>query len=93
MLKFIPDLSLNVIERCSGHGGSWGMMKDNFKTAIKVGKPAARQASKASPKYVVSGCPLAGEHILQGIDFLGGSDKRPKNANHPIEILAKAYNL
>ncbi|MEC7148048.1 MAG: glycerol-3-phosphate dehydrogenase, partial [Pseudomonadota bacterium] len=62
-------------------------------TAIKVGKPAARQASKASPKYVVSGCPLAGEHILQGIDFLGGSDKRPKNANHPIEILAKAYNL
>ena len=93
MLNFIPDLSLNVIERCSGHGGSWGMMKDNFKTAIKVGKPAARQALKANPKYVVSGCPLAGEHILQGIDFLGNSDKRPKSANHPIEILAKAYDL
>ena len=68
-------------------------MKETHDLAIKVGKPAARQASKANPKYVVSGCPLAGEHILQGIDFLGGSDKRPKNANHPIEILAKAYNL
>ena len=30
MLKYIPDVDLTVIERCSGHGGSWGMMKDNF---------------------------------------------------------------
>jgi len=46
MLKFIPEVDLTVIERCSGHGGSWGMMKDNYETALKVGKPAARQAKK-----------------------------------------------
>tara|TARA_Y100001968_G_scaffold256547_1_gene242940 strand:- start:688 stop:897 length:210 start_codon:yes stop_codon:yes gene_type:complete len=69
------------------------MMKDNFRTAITVGKSTARQASKANPKYVVSGYPLAGEHILQSKDSPGGSDDKPKSANHPIELLAKAYDL
>ena len=31
-----------VIERCSGHGGSWGVRKENFEIALKVGKPVAR---------------------------------------------------
>ena len=30
MLRLIPDTEINVIERCSGHGGSWGIMKENF---------------------------------------------------------------
>src|SRR5690606_18605920 len=42
MLQLIPSANITVIERCSGHGGKWGMMKENFDTAIKVGKPAAR---------------------------------------------------
>ena len=27
LLKMIPDIKLDVIERCSGHGGSWGLKK------------------------------------------------------------------
>ena len=46
MLRLLPDTEVDVIERCSGHGGSWGVMKENFETAIKVGKPVARQAAK-----------------------------------------------
>ena len=93
MLKYIPDVDLTVIERCSGHGGSWGMMKDNFETALKVGKPAARQAKKAPSAYVASGCPLAAEHILQGMEALDGSKPNVEKATHPIELLAKAYGL
>src|SRR3546814_8456640 len=26
---------VKVIERCSGHGGSWGVLKQHFETAIK----------------------------------------------------------
>ena len=44
MLRLLPDAGSAVIERCSGHGGSWGVMKENFETALKVGKPVARQA-------------------------------------------------
>lgn len=92
MLRAIPGLDLKVVERCSGHGGSWGMMKDNFDTAIKVGKPVARDACKHGPDRVVSACPLAGPHILQGMKKQG-ADKVPDQADHPIQIMARAYGL
>lgn len=90
MLRLIPDTKVEVIERCSGHGGTWGMMVDHFETAIKVGKPAARQAIKNNYRLVLSECPLAGEHLLQGIKKEGVHNF---TTSHPIEILAKAYGL
>jgi glycerol-3-phosphate dehydrogenase subunit C len=96
MLRLIPDTRVGVIERCSGHGGSWGIMKDNFETALKVGKPAARQAMEKLPAHVVSECPLAGAHIVQGMERLAadGSEGAPPDvAPHPIELLARAYGL
>ena len=101
MLRLLPDTQVGVIERCSGHGGSWGMMKDNFDTALKIGKPAARQAMEANRGALVSECPLAALHILQGMEALDsassdqGDDKPsvPDVAPHPIEIIARAYGL
>ena len=92
MLRLIPDMDLQVIERCSGHGGSWGVMVENFETAIKVGTPAARQIKKAEKSYVVSECPLAGEHLLQATARLDDVTV-PDQAPHPIELLAKAWGL
>jgi glycerol-3-phosphate dehydrogenase subunit C len=103
MLRLIPDADVKVIERCSGHGGSWGVLKDNFDVAIKVGRTAARQSATAvknatqaagAPAFVASECPLAGAHILQGIEKLQMDDK-PEIARsyHPIELLARAYGL
>ena len=94
MLRLIPDADLDVVERCSGHGGSWGVMKDNFEVAIKVGRPVARKAVEAEKKYLASECPLAGDHILQGMERLS-DDGRPvgDHAHHPIELLARAYGL
>jgi glycerol-3-phosphate dehydrogenase subunit C len=91
MLRYVPDIDITVIERCSGHGGSWGIMKENFETAIKVGKPVARQVSKAGNAYIVSGCPLAADHILQGMERFDGKAPTVKRTDHPVEILAKAY--
>ena len=95
LLRLIPDADVTVIERCSGHGGSWGMMRDNFETAIKVGRPAARKALETAPKYVVSECPLAGLHILQGMERLADketpSPSVPVHAPHPVQLLAQAY--
>jgi glycerol-3-phosphate dehydrogenase subunit C len=67
--------------------------KENFDTALKVGKPAARQALKAAPAYMVSECPLAGPHLMQAMEGLAKPDDRlPENA-HPIELFARAYGL
>jgi glycerol-3-phosphate dehydrogenase subunit C len=93
MLRLIPESDVQVIERCSGHGGSWGVKKHNFETALKVGKPVARQARDAGKAFVTSECPLAGMHIAQGIERLGGEAKKPELISHPIQLLARAYGL
>ena len=91
MLRLIPDTEVSVVERCSGHGGAWGIMKDNFETALKVGKPAARQALKAESAWVVSECPLAATHLRQGMERL--QETIPRTVPHPILLLARAYGL
>ena len=93
MLRLVPMTDLAVIERCSGHGGSWGVMKENFDTAIKVGKPVARAAAKADKAYLASECPLAAAHIRQGMAMLGDEGKTPAATYHPIELLALAYGV
>ena len=94
MMRLIPGIDLKVIERCSGHGGSWGVMKENFEVAIKVGRPVARQAVEAQKKFVASECPLAGVHVLQGMERIDEASKIvPDRASHPIELFAKAYGL
>ncbi len=97
MLRLIPDFQLGVIERCSGHGGSWGVMAGNFDTAIKIGRPVARQVASAPRAYVASECPLAADHIVQGVQILHetepGAGPAPERSWHPIELLARAYGL
>jgi glycerol-3-phosphate dehydrogenase subunit C len=90
MLRLIPGADVQVIERCSGHGGSWGVTKDNFEVAVKIGKPVARSAMNADKKYLASECPLAADHIAQGVEILGG---KPGDQLHPIQIFARAYGL
>jgi glycerol-3-phosphate dehydrogenase subunit C len=93
MLKLIPDTDVTVIERCSGHGGSWGIKKEFFEVGLKVGKPAARQAVKAETTYLASECPLAGEHIRQGMERLAEGPIKIDESHHPIELFAMAYGL
>jgi glycerol-3-phosphate dehydrogenase subunit C len=90
MLKLIPGAEVQAIERCSGHGGSWGVMKGNFDVAVKFGRPVARQVKDAGKKYLASECPLAAEHIAQGVELQGGTPPAPL---HPIQIFARAYGL
>ncbi len=94
MLRLIPDTKISVVERCSGHGGSWGVLKDNFEVALKVGLPVVRQVIKNEPAFVGSECPLAQSHIMQGMERLGTEDRAalPMSA-HPVEIFARAYGL
>jgi len=91
MLRLIPEAKPALTERCSGHGGKWGIFKENFDRAVKVGKPAARNLMKDQPDLVVSECPLAGPHLKQVIAANGAEP--PARIGHPIEVLAQAYGL
>lgn len=91
LLRLIPEIDLQVIERCSGHGGAWGVMANNFDVALKIGKPVAQQGLKNQNRLVLSECPLAATHIRQGIEKL--DEKAIVEEAHPIEIFARAYGL
>jgi glycerol-3-phosphate dehydrogenase subunit C len=91
MLRLVPQADVKVIERCSGHGGSWGFKKEFFEVGMKVGRPVARQAAQNGDGFVMSECPLAGVHIAQGIERVGGDGAKPTLVTHPIQILARAY--
>jgi glycerol-3-phosphate dehydrogenase subunit C len=93
MMHLVPDTEISVIERCSGHGGSWGVLKENFEVALKVGKPVARDTSTAGNRYLVSECPLAGLHIAQGMENIGAVRDDFEAVPHPIVLFARAYGL
>ena len=93
MLRLVPDAQIKVIERCSGHGGSWGVMKENFETAIKIGRPVARQALNDKQSFLASECPLAGLHIAQGMELMAKDGQVSGRPVHPIELFARAYGI
>ncbi len=93
MLRQIPGVKLDVIERCSGHGGTFGVMKKTRPSAEKICKPAAAAARSQANAHVVSECPLAAKHLLQIMETLPGEAKLPEHAQHPIELIARAYGL
>jgi glycerol-3-phosphate dehydrogenase subunit C len=68
-------------------------LKGNFDTALKVGKPVARQARDSGKTYLASECPLAGLHIGQGMEKIASDKPRPAPSRHPIELFAQAYGV
>ncbi len=92
LLALIPKMETKIIERCSGHGGAWGVKNDNFDIAKKIGRPVIRATAKAGTKYVVSECPLAAQHIHYGLDE-NGEAGHDGAVRHPLEIFARSIGI
>ena len=96
MLRLIPGTPVDVIERCSGHGGTFGVVKPTHDLAVKVGRPVFRTAAQQARGHIVSDCPLAAQHIVQQVGEMAardGNDQKVREPEHPIEIIARAYGL
>jgi len=85
ILGLIPDLDVNIAERCSGHDGTYGVRKDTHTYAVSIGKPVAKKITD-NTDLVVSDCVMAGNHIAhiatQNIEAI-----------HPITLVKMAYCL
>jgi glycerol-3-phosphate dehydrogenase subunit C len=90
LLRLIPDTQVDVVERCSGHGGTFGVMKATRPVARKVSRPAVSAARRAGNGHVCSDCPLACKHLVQELDAAGAPVPAPR---HPIEVFAAACGL
>ena len=88
-LEMVPGTDVTVVERCSGHDGTWGVKTEYFDNSMKIGRPVFRQMAAPQPDYVSSDCPIAARHIMQGMgEEAGGAIKA-----HPLSLLRKAYGL
>ena len=94
MLRLIPDTNVELIERCSGHGGTFGVMKSTHPIARKVGRPTVRQVAQKGQDTLCSDCPLACKHLGQMLSAETAPElnAHPRQA-HPIEVLARAYGV
>jgi len=104
LLESVPNLNVASIERCSGHGGSFGVQTEGHRIAMKVGRPVfsktlsnAEETAREATHYVASDCPLAMEHILQGVSE-SAKERRVQLAHspagkHPVELVAMAYGI
>jgi len=94
MLRLIPETKVDLVERCSGHGGTFGVMKETHATARKVGRPTARQVAAKGNATLCSDCPLACKHLAQMLGDETAADAPPRPAEaHPIEVFARAYGV
>lgn len=89
-LKSLPGTEVQTTERCSGHGGTYGVKTEFHTNAMKIGKPVFRKMNEAQPDYISSDCPLGGHHIEQGIQIY--HDATPDLA-HPMSLVRKAYGI
>ena len=93
MLRLIPGVKVDVVERCSGHGGTFGMMKETRPMAVKVGKPTAKQIASKGNTTLCSDCPLACKHLGQLLEADRPAGVPAPREAHPIEVFARAYGL
>jgi glycerol-3-phosphate dehydrogenase subunit C len=96
ILRLIPETKVDVIERCSGHGGTFGVVKPTYEIGVKVGRPVFRAAAEQANGHIASDCPLAGAHIVKNSQELAQKDGKSlpaRAAEHPIEIFARAFGL
>jgi Fe-S oxidoreductase len=93
MFKLIGQtvqVTLNTVERCSGHAGTYGVKTATHPVAMKIGKPVFKSMAKDEPDYIGSDCPMAGHHIAQGMQQAGTPAKA---LQHPLSLVRIAYGL
>jgi len=86
MLQLIPNTEVTVVERCSGHDGTWGVKSEFFDDSMKIGRPVFRQMATNKPDYISSDCAIAARHIEQGM-----GEENTTQKIHPLTLLRFAY--
>ncbi len=86
VLQLVPDTTVEPIERCSGHDGTYGVKKEFRAASMKIGRPVMSRVEASGAAHYASDCPMAGHQIESGL----ASGAPPE---HPLKLLRLAYGL
>ena len=87
VLKLVPETTVDVIERCSGHNGTYAVKKEYRAASMKIAKPVIARVTAAKADHYASDCPMAGHQIESGLAEPHGEPE------HPMSLVRKAYGL
>ena len=86
VLELVPDSEVVVIERCSGHDGTYAVKKEHYDSAKRICKPVIKRIADAQVDQYLSDCPMAGDLISQGITEI-------PHVSSAFSILKTAYGI
>ncbi|WP_020558357.1 (Fe-S)-binding protein [Thiofilum flexile] len=92
LLELVPNTKFDLIERCSGHDGTYAVKVEFHDTAMKICRPVVNKVEQAKADYYASDCPMAGHHIENGLQQKE-PDTAVKAPTHPLALLRMAYGL
>lgn len=86
MLQLVPDTEIEVIERCSGHDGTYAVKSEYHDISVKICRPVVNKIKQAELDHYISDCPMAGDQIENGMND-------NSHAESPFTLLCHAYGL
>jgi Fe-S oxidoreductase len=86
LLSLVPGTQVEIVERCSGHDGTYAVKSEIRAASEKILKPVVRAVAGSQCDHYGSDCPMAGHHIENSLE-------QGKHTEHPISLLRKAYGL
>ncbi len=86
LLSLIPDTEVEIIERCSGHDGTYAVKTEFHPIAMKIVQPVVDRVRQAEAQHYGSDCAMAGHHIENGLHD-------GQAVEHPISMLRIAYGI
>ena len=86
ILQLVPGTAIEVIERCSGHDGTYAVKSEYHDISQKICRPVVSRIQKAAVDHYISDCPMAGAQIQHGL--ADGS-----RAESAFSLLRHAYGL
>ena len=87
ILELIPDTNITLIERCSGHNGTYAVKKEYHEISMKICKPIINKINGSKLDHYVSDCPMAGHQIDNGVQNI------EVRSESPFTLLRKAYGI
>jgi glycerol-3-phosphate dehydrogenase subunit C len=95
LLRLVPGTTVDVIERCSGHDGTYAVKQEFRAASVKIGMPVATRVQNAAAEHYASDCPMAGHQIesLLPEGSATASAASARGPEHPLKLLRLAYGI
>jgi FAD/FMN-containing dehydrogenase/Fe-S oxidoreductase len=85
LIRTIPELDVEFIDRgCSGMAGTFGLMRDNFRTSLRAGRGLLRRLRDDDIEVGSTECGACRMQMEQDL---------PKRTLHPVKLLSLSYGL